>query len=175
VPWQDVTQVVNEDVYQSKSWTDASASSDDLESGPLEEATVASQGEVLIVIWIAMIDLKERCSGKESAARPENPFHFFRRLSGELEVFENRLAMDGVHRGVCVRQSIGVSDDINVGKRIEVDVDESRMGSGGAAADRYAKSLVRQSLEKRVEGAMGSGRAHVAYPAHQPPVKAARE
>src|SRR5689334_6278167 len=93
-PGQALAQVVAEEVPHGEAGADAGPGGKDGEAGPLEEADVAGEAEVLVVVGVAVKTLEERGRREHLSARAQRAVHLPDRGFRVLQMLEHRFAVD---------------------------------------------------------------------------------
>ena len=121
---------------QGVNGADAGAGLEDAKSRAPEQVFMALQGEVLVVVGVAVVGLKERRPGEDQPPRLQDAVHLGDRLMRGVEVLDHRLTVDRLDARVGVRHVVGVRNHVHVRERADVDVGE--FPAPRPAADRQA-------------------------------------
>ena len=140
-PAQDPTRKVlaspiRSHVHQRECRTDAGTAVDDLEPGTREQCAMSRESEILEVVWIPVKRLQERRRGENVPSGPQYPEHLGDSALGLLQVLQDRFAVDHADTGRSHRETVRVSDDVDVWKGREVQVHEARVDAQWTASDR---------------------------------------
>ncbi len=85
-----------------------------------------------------MEGLQERSGRKRFAPGTKYPMHFQHSGIGEFQVLEHRLTVNRVHAAVGIGECVGVGYHVDIGKRSQVQVDQSRMHAHRSSTHREA-------------------------------------
>jgi hypothetical protein len=105
------------------------------------------------MVRISMKRLQERRRSENVPSGPQHPEHLGDCALGLLQVLQDRFAVDHADTGSSHRETVRVSDDVDVWKGCEVQVHEVRIDAQRTASDRDRRTSA--FADRRAEGFAG--------------------